>query len=152
MLVENEKKNLEIVSEEKDVGVITDRNLSFKQHVQNQAKEANNILASIRRNFKFMDEEIFKQLYKALVRPHLEYVHTAWSPYKTSIVDCLEDVQRRATRMLPGMKGKDYEERLRQLNLPSMTYRGLRGDMIEAFKILNNIYDPKVTKSIFKIH
>ena len=54
--------------------------------------------------------------------------------------------------MLPGMKGKDYEERLRKLNLPSMTYRRLRGDMIETLKILNNIYDSKVTKGIFKIH
>ena len=54
--------------------------------------------------------------------------------------------------MFPGMKGKDYKEQLKQLNLRSMTYRRLRGDMVETFKILNNIYDPKVTKGIFKIH
>ena len=100
MMVGNEKKDLEIVSEEKDIGVVINRNLSFEQHAKHQAKKADSIMGVIRRNFIFMEEESFKQLYKALVRPHLEYAHTVWSPYKSSIVDCLEDVQRRATRML----------------------------------------------------
>ena len=40
MIVGYEKKNLEIVSEEQDIGDIIDRNLSFEQHAQNQAKES----------------------------------------------------------------------------------------------------------------
>ena len=38
-----------------------------------------------------------------------------------------------------------YEERLRKLNLPTLTYRRFRGDMIETYKIMHEIYDKDVT-------
>ena len=37
--------------------------------------------------------------------------------------------------------GKPYKDRLRYLNLPTLKYRRLRGDMLETYKILNDIYD-----------
>ena len=39
--------------------------------------------------------------------------------------------------MLPGFKTKTYEERLIALNLPTLRYRRLRGDMIMVYKILS---------------
>ena len=44
-----------------------------------------------------------------------------------------------------------YEERLIKLKLPSLVYRRLRGDYIETFKILTNIYDPLTTKTLLTI-
>ena len=43
-----------------------------------------------------------------------------------------------------------YEDRLKILNLPSLCYRRVRGDMIEVFKITHNFYDSQVTKSFFQ--
>ena len=83
---------------------------------------------------------VFLLLYKSLIRRQLEYAQTVWSPYKKKLIDAIEKVQRRATKVLPGMKNLPYEERLRKLNLPSMVYRRSRGDMIETFKILNGYY------------
>ena len=41
--------------------------------------------------------------------------------------------------------------KLKALNLPSLEYRSLRGDLIETFKICNSIYDPKTTNNnLFK--
>ena len=34
--------------------------------------------------------------------------------------------------MLPQMKNLNYEERLKQLKLPTLKFRRMRGDMIEA--------------------
>ena len=45
-------------------------------------------------------------------------------------VEALEGVQRRFTRMLPGMVGRSYEERLRDFRLFSLERRRLRGDLI----------------------
>ena len=94
---------------------------------------------TIKNNYK-----VFLHLYKALVRSILEYGNAVWSPHKMKHIELLESVQRRATRTVPELKGLSYEDRLRTLNLPTLVYRRLRGDMIEAFKIVQNIYDPKV--------
>jgi hypothetical protein len=34
----------------------------------------------------------------------------------------VENVQRCATRIIPGLKGKSYEERLKIMKLPSLCY------------------------------
>ena len=54
-------------------------------------------------------------------------------------------VQRRATKMIPELKHLSYPERLKKLKLPTMAYRRARGDMIEVFKIVAQIYDNKTT-------
>ena len=51
----------------------------------------------------------------------------------------MERVQRLATRMIPGLKHVEYEERLKTLNLYSMERRRLRGDLIETFKIVHGL-------------
>ena len=44
-----------------------------------------------------------------------------------------------------------YSERLFRLKLPSLEYRRIRGDFIETYKILNNLHDPKTTKSLLTL-
>ena len=81
------------------------------------------------------------QLYKSLVRGHLEYANTVWCPSKKANIDHLERVQRRATKLVPELKELPYPERLKQMKLPSLVYRRKRGDMIETYKILNGLVD-----------
>ena len=83
-----------------------------------------------------MDAQIFCQLFKGLVRPHLEYAQSVWSPHSKNQVDRLEDVQRRATKLIPGFYDLEYPQRLRKLKLPTLAYRRARGDMIEVYKML----------------
>jgi hypothetical protein len=45
------------------------------------------------------------------------------------------------TKQLPGLKNLSYPERLRKLKLPTLTFRRIRGDMIELCKILSGKYD-----------
>jgi hypothetical protein len=52
------------------------------------------------------------------------------------------------TPMIPGMKNLPYEERLRKLELPTLSYRRLRGDMIEVYKIIQGHYDPEASTII----
>ena len=55
----------------------------------------------------------------------------------------IESVQRRATRLMPGMKDMSYQERLKALDLPSLEHRRLRGDMIDTYKYVHRVYDVK---------
>ena len=79
------------------------------------------------------------KLYNALVRPLLEYAAQFWSPNLAKNKDCLERVQRRATKLIPSLRNKSYEERLKECDLFSLDKRRHRGDMIQVFKILTNI-------------
>ena len=81
------------------------------------------------------------QLHKSLIRSHLEYANTVWSPINKADIDHLERVQRRATKLVPELRKLSYPERLRQLKLPSLVYRRQRGDMIETYKILKGLVD-----------
>jgi hypothetical protein len=129
---------------EKDLGVYIDPCLSFQHHISEKVKTANKIVGAIRRSFRYLDQNTFCLLYKSLVRCHLETSVAVWCPATERDIDLLEGVQRRATKMLPGMKSLSYEARLRKLKLPTLKYRRTRGDMIETFKILSEKYDPDV--------
>ena len=54
----------------------------------------------------------------------------------------LENVQRRATKMVPALKHMSCEDRLRTLGLPTLLYRRERADMIQVFKALNEFDAP----------
>ena len=130
---------VEQVPHEKDLGVIVDKTLVFTEHINAKISKANRNLGIIYRSFTYLDRDIFTTLYKSLVRPHLEYASTIWSPiYKKDKIG-LENVQRRATRLVKLLEGKPYQEGLRSLELPSLEYRRKRADVTQTYKILNDI-------------
>ena len=53
-----------------------------------------------------------------------------------------------ATKQIPRIKNLSYEERLRKLELPTLSYRRLRGDMIEVYKIIQEHYDTEASTII----
>ena len=129
-----------IHSEEKDLDVIVDEKLNFYSHIEEKIKKANQ-LGIIRSTFKYIDCTILNLLYKTLVRPHLEYASSVWSPHTKKYQEKLEKVQRRATRLVPELKHLSYEERLQMLKLPSLQYRRLRTDLIQLFKMTHGLVE-----------
>ena len=132
---------LEEVIMEKDLGITIDNQLTFQTHCSNMVSNASRNLAIIRRTFQHLDEETLIPLYKTLVRSHLEYGVDVWSPKLKKDIHSIESVQRRATKLVPGLAGLSYQERLTKLKLPSMVYRRKRGEMIQVFKFLHNIWN-----------
>ena len=59
------------------------------------------ILRLIRRH---KEKQLIVLLYKAIVRPNLEYYRKARRPYRKKDTDKLEGIQRRATKMIPELK------------------------------------------------
>ena len=103
--------------------------------------KATTLFGLIQRSFQCLDKKTFVSLYKILVRAHLDYASSVWAPYKIKHIEMLENVQRRCTRQLLYLKDMSYEQRLKTLKLPKQSYRRLRGDMIEVYKIIKGVYD-----------
>ena len=78
------------------------------------------------------------RVYKALIRPHLEYCVQLWNPAAEhgnwSQILRIESVQRRFTRMIEGVGLLPYSERLQILQLTTLAERRSRGDLIEVYK------------------
>ena len=130
---------LENVESEKDLGVIIDNSLSFGEHISSKISIANINRGLIIRTFTIMGKDMFLNLFNAIVRPHVEYATIVWSPQFKKDMIAIENWQRRATRLLPCLKGKTYPERLKALGLPTLEYRRERADMVQVYKIMNGI-------------
>ena len=121
---------------EKDLGVTISAVMKVSEQCGIAATKGNQIIGSIRRNITYKGKTIIP-LYKAIVRPHLEYCVQAWIPYRKKDVDTRERILRTATKMIPELRDLSYEERLKESGLTTLETRKLRGDQIEVFKILN---------------
>ncbi|CAM5081371.1 unnamed protein product [Eretmochelys imbricata] len=128
---------LEVTEEEKDLGVSVDHRMTMSRQCDMAVKKANAVLGCIRRGISSREKEVLVPLYKAVVRPHLEYCVQFWSPMFKKDEFKLEQVQRRATRMIRGMENLSYERK--ELGFFSLTKRRLRGDMIAVYKYIRGI-------------
>ena len=66
-------KELVEVTEECDLGVIVQDDLKVSKQCTKAVNTANRILGLINRTLEFKSKDTVLQLYKSLVRPHLEY-------------------------------------------------------------------------------
>jgi hypothetical protein len=137
---------LKDTTSEKDLGVTIESTLSFDSHIASKISKANSLAGLIRRSFEYLNKDIFKKLFTSIVRPHLEYADAIWNPFMKKHIVALENVQRRASKLVPGLKDLMYQDRLKVLGLPTLAYRRYRGDMIEMYKITHGLYDEQVTE------
>ena len=72
----------------------------------------------------YKEKQLIVPLYKAIVRPHLEYCIRAWRPYRKKDIDNLARIQRRATKMIPELRDLSYESRLLQCGLTTQIVNG----------------------------
>jgi len=65
---------------QRDLGVLMHKSQKTSMQVQQVIGKANRMLAFISKGIKYINREVLRKLYKALVRPHLKYCEQFWSP------------------------------------------------------------------------
>ena len=124
----------------KDLGATFDCYLNFHQQTSEVALKANRVLACMKRAFVDLNCDVFLKLYKALVRLIMEYANIIWSPHFLLDKRKLERVQCRATKLILQLSDKSYQYHLISLDLPSLHYRSIRGDLIFLYKLINDYF------------
>ena len=66
-------KHLKELEKERDLGIIVDRNLIISEHCNKVVNTANVTLVIIKRTLNCKSKSVITTLFKALVRPQLEY-------------------------------------------------------------------------------
>ena len=127
--------DLNQVTSEKELGITFQDDLQFTKHLVDEVKMANSILGLIHRSFQHIDNEMLIHLYKALVRPHVEYASSVWSPFKLRDIKLIEGVQIRATGLSRDLRNEPYNIRLTTLGLPTLQFRRERADYSRLFTL-----------------
>ena len=134
-------KQIDTLHEERDLGVIIDESLKCRKQCAKAVNAANATLGMIKRSFVNREKQTILSLYKSVVRPKLEYCIQAWRPHLTKDIELMERVQHRATKLISSLRKETYENRVKLLGLTTLETRRLRGDLIEAFKIMKGFED-----------
>ena len=109
MLISRSQSNISLnfdsrqVNSEDEVeilGVIYDKTLSYKSHIEKVARTASGKLAMLRRISWLLDQQGRETLYKAQVRSLLEYSPLTWGGAAAKHLALLDQVQRRARRII----------------------------------------------------
>ncbi|ELU02869.1 hypothetical protein CAPTEDRAFT_133663 [Capitella teleta] len=76
----NSTSTLDETNIEKDLGIVINNKLTFRQHFTDKINEGNKTLGIIRLSFSNLTPKYLKLLYAAMVRPPLEYCVAVWYP------------------------------------------------------------------------
>ena len=90
----------------KYLGVIVDHKISFKEHILETCKKAQNVLNMIRRNLYFAPKKVKEKACFATVIPILEYASICWSPDCKMLKKKIEVVQNNCAKFVTNLYPK----------------------------------------------
>ena len=136
---------LPVITSEKDLGVLVSSDWKWEQNIHAIVNKATSVAAWVLRTIVTRSPDIMLNIYKTIIRPHLEYCVQLWSPLPShgnwNLIMSIENVQRNFTRSIEGIGLLPYKERLEKLGLTTLLERRARGDLIESFRIISGIAD-----------
>jgi hypothetical protein len=131
---------LQRVDTYKYLGLLVSSDLSWSNHVSSICSKARKLLSILyRRFYMHSNSDTLFRLYQSLVRPHLEYASSVWSPYRTGEIKALEEVQKFALRMCRKTWDQSYQSLLDLFQFPTLEDRRIYLDLSTMFKIVHNM-------------
>ena len=145
---------LEQVESFKYLGVFLSSDMSWSTHIDSVCSKARKLVGLLYRRFSAeVDSHSLLEMYKLLVRPHLEYAAPVWSPHLIKDTNNLENVQKFALRMCHKNWDAGYQELLDLSTLPTLENRRLYLKLCTLYKIIYgyfyfppNVFIPKPSR------
>ena len=123
----------------KYLGLTITSDLNWNNHINNITARANESLGFVKRNVKTRLRLIKTKVYKALVRPRLEYCSTVWDPQSKCATQRLE--KRRAARFVLRRyhNTSSVSDMLDHLQWPTLAQRRCCYRLTLLYKITHNL-------------
>jgi hypothetical protein len=128
-------------SDYKDLGITVSSPLSFNKHIDLVISRAYSRLGLIHKAFRIKSQTSILRLFKAFVRPIVEYSSLIWNPYTIRNNNRVERIQRHMCRMIPEVRNLPYHKQLSCLGLHSLQLRRQRYQLLFTFKIYRQLAD-----------
>ena len=137
------------VDEQKHLGLVLDSSLSFRKHLNEKIIKAKKNLGIIKHLSKYLPLKTLDQMYKALVRSHLDYCDIIYhipSQYQQShgmtlhsLMEEAERIQYQAALAVSGAwRGSSRSKLYEELGWESLSDRRLSRRILQIHKIVNN--------------
>ena len=132
----------------RDLGVAMSDDGRASQQCVTVAAKARRISGLMFRTFSSRRIKVILTMYKAIIRPIVEYATPVWSPCQKKDIAEVEQVQRRITKRIKSIQHLTYEARLRLLKLPTLEKRRIYFDLLECYKIVHGLVRSEISKVI----
>ena len=123
----------------RDLGITASTPLSFNTHIDSIVAKAYRRLGLINKVFYNKSQASTLKLFKAFVRPIVDFSCVIWNPHTKYNIEKIERVQRRMCRCIPSIKTFSYRDQLSYLGIFSLETRRIRFQLIIIFKMFKNI-------------
>ena len=134
------------------LGVCIDQKLNFDEHVTNICRSAANQLSVLQRLKQFLTFDQTKLLINCYFYSNFNYCPLIWTFSNENQLRKIENLQKRALRLLHNDCTSSYELLMKKTTISTMEVNRMRylGLAIEIYKTINNL-NPSFMKNIFKI-
>jgi hypothetical protein len=122
-----------------DLGITITNDLSCHTHIKNIVSKTLQRNNTFFRGFVSRNLNICRKAFITYIRPLLEYNSVVWNPTHIYLIDLVESVLRKFSKRILLLSNLPYTERLAGLGLESLELRRLRFDLMNYFKIVNNL-------------
>ena len=126
-------------NQQKHLGIILDDKLNFKCHIDKVLTKTSKSIAVIKRLRNFLPRKSLITIYKAIIRPHLDYGDILYDqPNNTTFCQKIESVQYKAAFAITGgIRGTSQEKLLVELGLETLKSRRWLRRLLWMYKIIN---------------
>ena len=138
-----------VQDQQKHLGLILDKKLAFDHHLVEKISKANRGIGLINRLREFLPRSSLITIYKAYVRPHLDYGDIVYDrPGNANFSEKLESVQYNACLAITGcFRGTSREKLYCELGLERLADRRWSRRLIFFYKI-NNGFAPEYLSNV----
>ena len=92
--------HLECKNYVKYLGILIDKHLTWKNHIDSISNKISRIVGIISKLRHFLPKQVLLNLYKSLIHPHLTYGISIWGQTSKSVLDKLLILQKRVLRFI----------------------------------------------------